>query len=306
MNRTVVRFAPALVVVASLGACADQTPPPQSGYNAGYGAPGYGAPGYGAPGYGAPGYGAPGYGPAPTATAPGGYPPAPTATAPGGYAPAPTAPGGYAPAPTATAPGGYPPAPTATAPAPQPTAPAPTSAPPAGTTPPPAGTAPGGFPWPFPFPAPGGTSPAPAPAPGGQAPAGGSAQPIDPSMAQVAIGPLMIYANQEAPGMTREGNPAAAQFKEGQTLEAPFQMLPGKCYAVLAVGAGVQEVDIQIQTVVLNVSQVVAQDQGAGDHASVGGRGNCYKWLAPIGVNAKYVLKATRGNGIIAGQLYVK
>ncbi len=106
--------------------------------------------------------------------------------------------------------------------------------------------------------------------------------------------------------MAREGNPSAGQFTEGQTLETPFQMLPGKCYTVLAVGAGVQEVDIQIQTLVINVATVVAQDSGSGDRASVGGRGNCFKWLIPAGVNAKYVVKATRGQGVIAGQLYIK
>ena len=215
---------------------------------------------------------------------PNGAPPAPTNASPG-YAPAPSAP---APIPA--------PAP---APAPYPTGASPAPAP---TNPAPAGTAPGGFPWPFPFPMPGA-------APGGDQPnAAGAATPIDPSLAQAAILPLLAYAQQEAPGMQREGNPVAAQFKEGQTLETPFQMLPGKCYTVLAVGAGIQEVDVQIiaLTPVPGLNPVLAQDSGTGDRASVGGRGSCYKWIALFGINARYIITATRGQGLAAGQLYIK
>ena len=151
-------------------------------------------------------------------------------------------------------------------------------------------------------PAPGAT-----PAPGGQ-PSSGAATAIDPNFASVATVPLMAFAQQEAPGMSREGQVSAGNFKEGQTLEQPFQMLPNKCYTVLAVGAGVQEVDISIVAVtpIPQASGVLAQDQGTGSSASLGGRGNCYKWSFPFGINAKFVVKATRGQGVIAGQLYSK
>jgi hypothetical protein len=118
----------------------------------------------------------------------------------------------------------------------------------------------------------------------------------------------MAFAQQEAPGMQREGTVIAGQFKEGQTLEQPFQMLPGKCYTVLAVGAGVQEVDLTIVAVtpIPQASGVLAQDTGTGASASLGGKGNCFKWSLPVGINAKYVVKATHGQGIIASQLYSK
>jgi hypothetical protein len=108
--------------------------------------------------------------------------------------------------------------------------------------------------------------------------------------------------------MARDGNVAAAQFQAGQILEVPFQMLPGKCYAVVAVGAGVQQIELSIALVtpVPNVNPTLAQSNAAGSTASVGGRGNCYKWTAMFGVNAKYVVRAMSGSGIIAAQLYSK
>lgn len=250
-----------------------QQPPPGYGQQPppGYGQPGYGqqpAPGYGqpAPGYGQP---APGYGqPAPGYGQP----------APGYGQPAP-----YYPPPASTT---------------------------GGTTPPPAGTttapAPGGFPWPFPFPtAGGGTTPPPA---GGSGTSGSSASPMDPTLASAATIPLNAYSKTEAAGMQPEGPTVAAQFSEGQTLEQAVQLLPGKCYTVLAVGAGIQEMDISLHAVtpLPNVAGPLAQDQGGGASASLGGRGNCYKWSWPVGINAKFILRATRGSGIAAGQLYVK
>lgn len=182
--------------------------------------------------------------------------------------------------------------------------PYPQQPPPAGTQPPPAGTAPGGFQLPgIPgLPAPGGTT---APQQGSS---GGLAARIDPNFAAAATGPLMLFAQQQAPGMQREGNVAAAQFQEGQTLEEPVNLQPGKCYTVLAVGAGTQEVDITLVAVtpLPGTSPVLAQDSGSGTSASLGGRGNCFKWSLPVGINAKYVIKATRGQGIIAAQLYSK
>ncbi len=145
------------------------------------------------------------------------------------------------------------------------------------------------------------------PPPGGQQ-GGGSASPIDPTLASAATVPLNAMAGTEAPGMKAEGPPFAGQFQPGQVLEQQTQILPGKCYTVLAAGAGVTEVDITLValTPIPGMSPVLAQDSGTGANASLGGRGNCYRWTAPVGVNAKIVLKATAGQGIVAGQLYSK
>ena len=77
---------------------------------------------------------------------------------------------------------------------------------------------------------------------------------------------------------------------------------------VLAVGAGIQEVDITMvaSTPLPGMSPVLAQDSGSGSNASLGGKGQCFKWGAPFGINAKFVVKATRGAGIAAAQLYSK
>jgi hypothetical protein len=245
-------------------------PPP--GYNQGYGQP---PPGYGQPpqGYGQPGQ--PGYGQPPP-----GYgqpPPAPQ------YNPQPSAPG-------------FPSFPGVPAPAP---APAPVPAPPGA----PATPAPGGFPFPFPFPG-GGMPGQPQP---GQVPSTGAATPIDPNLASIATVPLMSLSQQEAPGMMREGTLVAGNFKEGQTLEQAFQMLPGKCYTAIAVGAGISQIDIAFVAVtpIPQASGVLAQTSGT-SQASLRGRGNCYRWELPVGINAKYVIRAARGQGVAAGQLYSK
>ena len=53
-------------------------------------------------------------------------------------------------------------------------------------------------------------------------------------------------------------------------------------------------------------SSVLAQDTLTGSNAALGGRGNCFRWSLPVGINAKYIVKATAGSGIAAAQLYVK
>ena len=184
--------------------------------------------------------------------------------------------------------------------------------------------APGGYQQPAPGgqPPPGGTAPAPGgfqfptipglPAPGGAAPQGGAsgglAQRMDPNAAGLAVGPLMLFAQQQAPGMQREGNVAAANFQEGQTMEEPVNLQPGKCYTVLAVGAGVAEVDIALQltTPMPGMNPALAQDSGSGQQAALGGGGNCYKWPWPMAGQAKFVIKATRGAGLVAAQSFVK
>jgi hypothetical protein len=158
------------------------------------------------------------------------------------------------------------------------------------------------MPFPFPFPLPGGGGGQP-----GQVPSSGAATPIDPNLASVATVPLMGYAQQEAPGMAREGATIAGNFREGQTLEQPFQLLPGKCYTVLAVGAGITQIDLAIVAVtpIPQASGVLSQTSGT-TSAALGGRGKCFRWDLPVGIHAKYVIRAARGQGIAAGQLYSK
>lgn len=198
------------------------------------------------------------------------------------YPGGPAAPGAYPQpgAPQPGAPGAYP----------QPGAP--------GTEPAPGQPAPGGIPG---FPMPGA-----APAAGG----GGTAQAIDPNLAQLAVGPMMMYANSEAPGMQKEGGLAAANFSTGQTLEGSFTIAPGKCYTLVAAGAGVTSIDLEM-FIVTPIPGLppgsFAKNSSKGAQTSIGGKANCVKLaLSPIPVNAKWVATAKGGAGLVAVQLYSK
>lgn len=257
---------PALVLTVALAAGCQQREASTPPSYANQPPPGY----YQQPGYQQPGYQQPGY------------------QQPGYQQPGYQQPGYQQPAPTQ----------------PAPTQPAPTQ--PAPTTTQPAPTAqPGGFPWPFPIPGQqtGGQQPAPS---GGSS--SGSASAIDPNLASAATIPLNNLAATEAPGMTKEGGPIAGQFSAGQTLEQQIQLMPGKCYTIVGVGAGITELDISLValTPIPMGSSVLAQDNSSGSNAVLGGRGNCYRWSLPVGINAKFIVKATAGSGVAAAQLYVK
>lgn len=186
------------------------------------------------------------------------------------------APGQYAPG--QYAPGQYAPAPGAAAPAPAPTA------------------APGAIP---PLTLPGMTPPAQS---------SGAASPVAPEAAMVATPALAALSAQETKGMKPEGGAFAAQFQEGQTHEQPIQIQPGKCYAVVGVGVGITELDLQLvaQPAPMLPPNVLAQDSSAGPQATLGGQGNCWKNPLPFGGPAKVIVKATRGSGIGVAQVFVK
>ena len=154
--------------------------------------------------------------------------------------------------------------------------------------------------------APGGTAPAPTgTAPGGS---GGSATPIAPGAVAAATPVLTAMAASEVQGMQPDGGAFAGQFQEGQTLEQQFNIQPGKCYSVVGVGIGIQELDLQIaaQPVPNLPPTVLAQDNSSGPNATLGGKGNCFKNPLPVGGPAKVIVKATKGSGMAVAQIYVK
>jgi hypothetical protein len=53
-------------------------------------------------------------------------------------------------------------------------------------------------------------------------------------------------------------------------------------------------------------SPVLAQDNLQGSTAVLGPSGNCFRWQFPMGINAKWTLTATAGQGVAAAQMYVK
>ena len=101
----------------------------------------------------------------------------------------------------------------------------------------------------------------------------------------------------------------AAQFKPGQSMEQTVQLLAGKCYSALAVGAGISEMNIKLvalQPIPGVQNPVLATDKTTGSSAALGPAGQCFKWSLPIGVNAKVIYTAAAGQGVAAGRVYVK
>ena len=138
---------------------------------------------------------------------------------------------------------------------------------------------------------------------------GGAAQPLPPVAMMAATPMLMPLAQTEAPGAQPVGSPFGANFQEGQVLEQQINIEPGKCYTVVAGGMGVQQVDVQIvaQFVPMMPPTVVATSTGAGPTAVIGGKkAGCVRNPLPVGAPAKVVLKATKGAGMAAAQVYAK
>jgi hypothetical protein len=148
------------------------------------------------------------------------------------------------------------------------------------------------------------------PQPGQAPPAqGGQATPIAPGAAAATAPILMGLGASEAPGAQPDGGPFAGQFQEGQWLEQPINVQPGKCYTVVAAGMGIQHLDVSIvaQPAPMFPATTIAASQGNGPMAVVGGKAaGCVKNPLPFGGPAKIVLKATRGAGMAAAQVYIK
>ena len=105
------------------------------------------------------------------------------------------------------------------------------------------------------------------PASGG---ATGSAQALDPNLAALATGPMALFANSEAPGMAKEGPVVAGNFQAGQTLESGFTFQPGKCYTLVAQGAGPQiELEMQYVTPLPGLAPSIGKSK-AGAQTSIG------------------------------------
>ncbi|HQP35188.1 MAG TPA: hypothetical protein PLI95_08420 [Polyangiaceae bacterium] len=137
---------------------------------------------------------------------------------------------------------------------------------------------------------------------------GGAAQPINPTLAGMLTPLLTQMAAADVQGMQPDGASFAAQFQEGQTYEQAFTLNAGKCYSVVAVGTGIQELDVMIaiQPIAQMPAQILAQDNQTGGNATLGGKGSCFKNPLPMGGAAKVIVKATKGAGMALAQIYVK
>lgn len=139
--------------------------------------------------------------------------------------------------------------------------------------------------------------------------AGGQATPLAPAAAMGADVILTGLAQQEAQGAQPEGTAFAGQFAEGQVLEQPINLQPGKCYTIVGGSlGGVQELDIMIQGQLPPLPpSTFAQDNGTGPNATLGGKAaGCWKNPAPLAIPAKIILKVSKGSGMAAAKVYVK
>jgi hypothetical protein len=131
---------------------------------------------------------------------------------------------------------------------------------------------------------------------------------LDPAAAAAATAPLAFMANQEMQGMSPQTEVIAGNFQQGQHLEQTFQMAGGKCYGAIAAGAGVSGIKIEFVALqpIPGVTNPVLAEASGGSQTALGGRGKCYKWAFPVGINVKVVYTATAGSGVAAGRVYVK
>src|SRR5688572_28063344 len=142
------------------------------------------------------------------------------------------------------------------------------------------------------------------------APAAPLATAIDPSMAAAVQPVLTQLASTKAPaGAKPIGSLMAANFQQGQQLEAQVQMEPGKCYTV--VGASlppVAELDLKLIAVtpLAGMAPVLAVDNTSGVQSVLGEKPNCFKWAWPIAAPVKVVVTVTSGQGLAAAQLFGK
>jgi hypothetical protein len=230
--------------------------------------------------------------------------PQPYAGQPGAY---PQQPGAYPQQPGAypqQQPGAYPQQQPGAAPQPGFPQQQPGSAPQPGTAPQPGQPAPagsGGFPGIPGF-------PAPAPSGGGGGASGGTAQALDPNVAALAVGPLGLFANTEAPGMAKDGPIVAGNFQAGQTLEGTFTFQPGKCYTLVAQGAGPTSIGLEMQyvTPLPGLAPSIGKSSQGGAQASIGGKANCLRPISPFPAQAKFIVTSKAGAGLIAAQLVSK
>jgi len=146
-----------------------------------------------------------------------------------------------------------------------------------------------------------------SPAPASPAPTSGNAIRLPLSYAAASFQELEAAARVEGAGKP-VAQPFVARFLEGYVLRQPLQLMPGNCFTVVALGYGPTEVDAQILVEMPPLPPfIAAQDSSSGRIAVMGGKSTgCWKYPAPIAGPATILLRATRGGGMVVGQVYAK
>ncbi len=129
-----------------------------------------------------------------------------------------------------------------------------------------------------------------------------SAAPMSPKAARAVSPILHNIAARELPGMQPLGAPIVAQFREGQTLEQALSMEPGRSYAVVGASAGIEDLDIE-----LGPAPIHASEPSVGPTAVLGSRNaGCIQHAYSAGIPTKIIVRAAKGSGLAAAQVYVR
>ncbi|WP_394837265.1 hypothetical protein LVJ94_10195 [Pendulispora rubella] len=141
----------------------------------------------------------------------------------------------------------------------------------------------------------------PGPAPSG-APAPGN---VDPALVNMLMTPL---AARYAPGMQPEGAPITAQLTEGQSTSMTVTMQAGKCYTIIGaspIGVGVKDVNLNLLTPPFYTVSA-GQDKTTSNEAVIGASPNPTCPMLPVPVAYKLDIRANKGSGPVAVQVYSK
>jgi hypothetical protein len=104
------------------------------------------------------------------------------------------------------------------------------------------------------------------------------------------------------------GTALVANAAEGQSIEGPLSVQGVKCYTVVAAGAGsIGDLDSRwVQATAAVPTLTHATDDDSGNVAVVGKKPGCFRWAFPGSAQLSLVVTATRGQGPVAAQVYVK
>lgn len=125
------------------------------------------------------------------------------------------------------------------------------------------------------------------------------------AVADPAEAGLRAAAAQYAPGMSPDGQVAKGNLAEGGHVDFVVNMEPTKCYTIVAYGAGVTDLDVNLLAPPL-YNFLAGQDGMAGPTAVIGAAPKPMCPIIPMAVPYKVDLHAKKGGGPVAAQLYSK
>lgn len=125
------------------------------------------------------------------------------------------------------------------------------------------------------------------------------------AVADPAEAGLRAAAAQYAPGMSPDGQVAKGNLAEDGHIDFVVNMDPSKCYAIVAYGAGIADLDVNLLAPPL-YNFLAGQDGMAGPTAVIGAAPKPMCPIIPMAVPYKIDLHAKKGGGQVAAQLYSK